>query len=113
MAVQNRRQQWLRGVLDLCVLAVVAEREQHGYAIAHRLADAGLGTVQGGTLYPVLTRLRAAGYLRARWEPAEQGPGRRYYALTEAGRALLAEQGAAWVAFTRATEKLINPGVPS
>lgn len=92
------------------MLAVVGQQERHGYAIARRLEEAGLGTVQGGTLYPVLARLRAAGYLSARWEPGQQGPGRKYYALTPAGSAVLAEQGAAWLAFTHATENLIDSG---
>jgi len=101
--VSDRRQQWLRGVLDLCVLATLDEQVRHGYAI-------GLQGVKGGTLYPLLARLQAAGQVSARWEPGERGPGRKYYALTEDGRALLREQGAAWMTFTRTTEKLIDPG---
>jgi len=108
--VSDRRQQWLRGVLDLCVLATLDEQVRHGYAIAKRLDEAGLQGVKGGTLYPLLARLQAAGQVSARWEPGERGPGRKYYALTEDGRALLREQGAAWMTFARTTEKLIDPG---
>lgn len=106
----ERRQQWFRGVLDLCVLATLAEEERHGYAIASRLEAAGLARVQGGTLYPVLARLQAAGHVTARWEPGEHGPGRKYYALTADGRKLLRDQGRAWIAFARTTEALIQPG---
>lgn len=106
----DRRQQWLRGVLDLCVLATLDEHERHGYAIASRLADAGLAGVKGGTLYPVLARLQAAGHVAPRWEPGDRGPGRKYYALTDGGRALLREQGLAWAAFARTTRELIDPG---
>jgi len=108
--VGNRRQQWLRGVLDLCVLATLDEQERHGYAIARRLDEAGLAGVKGGTLYPMLARLHAAGQVTARWEPGDHGPGRKYYALTEDGRALLRDQGSAWMAFAHTTEKLIDPG---
>ncbi len=108
--MSDRRQQWLRGVLDLCVLATLGEQERHGYAIARRLDEAGLVGVKGGTLYPVLARLQAAGHVTARWEPGERGPGRKYYALTDGGHVLLHEQGTAWIAFTRTTEKLIDPG---
>ncbi|HEV7808897.1 MAG TPA: PadR family transcriptional regulator [Solirubrobacteraceae bacterium] len=104
----DRRQQWLRGILDLCVLATLDEREGHGYAIARRLEAAGLAGIKGGTLYPLLARLHAAGHVSARWEPGEYGPGRKYYALTDDGRALLCEQGSAWLAFARTTEKLIE-----
>lgn len=106
----ERRQQWLRGVLDLCVLATLVEDERHGYAIAGRLEAAGLARVQGGTLYPALARLEAAGHVTARWEQGERGPGRKYYALTDAGRLLLREQGREWIAFARTTEELIEPG---
>jgi len=108
--VGERRQQWLRGVLDLCVLATLDERERHGYAIASRLDEAGLARVKGGTLYPLLARLQAAGLVDARWEPGEHGPSRKYYALTDGGRTVLREQGLAWVGFARATQKLIDPG---
>ena len=106
----DRRQQWLRGVLDLCVLATLHDHEAHGYAIASRLQDAGLAGVKGGTLYPLLARLHAAGHVSSRWEPGERGPGRKYYALTDGGRDLLREQGLAWDAFVHTATKLIDQG---
>lgn len=106
----QRRQQWLRGVLDLCVLATLAEQERHGYAITSLLEQAGLAGVKGGTLYPLLARLQATGYITARWEPGQRGPGRKYYALTLDGRTLLREQGLAWAAFAHTTQRLIDPG---
>jgi len=111
--VGERRQQWLRGVLDLCVLGTLLDQEGHGYAIANRLEEAGLANVKGGTLYPVLARLHAAGHVTSRWEAGDHGPGRKYYGLTEAGRTLLSSQGAAWAAFVDTTEKLIQPGGPT
>jgi PadR family transcriptional regulator PadR len=106
----DRRHQWLRGVLDLCVLATLAERERHGYAIAARLQEADVADVKGGTLYPLLARMQAAGYVTSRWEPGDGGPGRKYYALTRDGRALLREQGLAWQQFARTAQALIDPG---
>jgi PadR family transcriptional regulator, regulatory protein PadR len=95
-----RRAQWLRGVLDLCVLAVLTESERYGYDLAQRLDRAGLGQIKGGTLYPLLARLQEAGFVTARWEPGEQGPGRKYYAITEAGRERLRLESANWTEFT-------------
>lgn len=92
------------------MLGTLEDQERHGYAIARLLEEAGLGPVKGGTLYPVLARLQAAGQVAPRWEPGDRGPGRKYYALTDGGRALLREQGLAWAAFARTTEKIINPG---
>ena len=56
--------EWLRGVLELCVLAVVAEGETYGYAVISRLREAGLGTVKGGTLYPVAHSVNLRGFTR-------------------------------------------------
>jgi PadR family transcriptional regulator PadR len=100
----------MRGVLDLCVLSILSGQELHGYAIASLLEQAGLGAVKGGTLYPLLARMLAAGYIDARWEPGEHGPGRKYYELTPAGRELLREQGLAWEEFARTTSRLIDEG---
>ncbi|MCE7081458.1 PadR family transcriptional regulator [Streptomyces sp. ST2-7A] len=97
----DRRASWLKGVLDLLVLACLTEEESYGYEIARRLEEAGLGTIRGGTLYPVLNRLEEAGLLDAEFRAAERGPGRRYYRLTDAGTAVLREQGAAWAEFHR------------
>jgi len=88
--------EWMRGVLSLCVLAVIAEQESYGYAVAQRLQAAGLGTVKGGTLYPVLTRLEGDGLLVSSWRAGLGGPGRKFFAVTPTGRAALAERTDNW-----------------
>jgi PadR family transcriptional regulator PadR len=98
---------WLRAALPLCVLAVVAEEETYGYAIAQRLREAGLGTVKGGTLYPVLNRLEQDGLLRSSWREGAGGPGRKFFALTELGRAELTERTTGWTLFTERATALL------
>src|SRR5690606_39955436 len=88
----DRRANWLKGVLDLLVLASLREGESYGYEIAKTLADGGFGQINGGTLYPVLNRLEEAGLLSAEFRAAERGPGRRYHRLTVQGRASLDTQ---------------------
>jgi PadR family transcriptional regulator PadR len=100
MATDNWPAEWLRGVLPLCVLAVVAEDETYGYAIAQRLQAAGLGAVKGGTLYPVLNRLESDGLVSSSWREGAGGPGRKFFAVTPFGREYLAERAGAWHAFT-------------
>jgi len=78
--------EWLRGVLGPAVLSIVADGETYGYLVAQRLAEAGLGVVKGGTLYPLLTRYETDGLLQSTWREGEGGPGRKYFALTPAGR---------------------------
>ncbi len=98
---------WLRAVLPLSVLAVVAEEETYGYAVAQRLREAGLGAVKGGTLYPVLNRLEEDGLMRSSWREGAGGPGRKFFTVTAAGRAELAGRTTAWHLFTgRATALL-------
>lgn len=91
--------EWLRGALEVCALAVIARGETYGYAIASELAGAGLGVVKGGTLYPLLARFEQAGLVRVEWRAGESGPGRKYYALSEAGLQELQRRRVQWRAF--------------
>ncbi|MFE9138259.1 PadR family transcriptional regulator [Streptomyces sp. NPDC007355] len=106
----DRRSSWLKGVLDLLVLSRLTDGESYGYEIAKALAEAGLGEIKGGTLYPVLNRLEEAGLVEAEFRAAERGPGRRYYRLTGSGRALLAAESGAWLDFHRTVRTMLTPG---
>lgn len=100
--------EWLRGVLGVCVLRVLLDGPSYGYAITQRLAEAGLGAVKGGTLYPLLGRFEEAGHVEVEWRPGEGGPGRKYFALTPAGREHAREQATRWGAFTTTTRGLTD-----
>lgn len=99
---------WLRGVLGLCVLRVLADGATYGYAVSLRLEQEGVGAVKGGTLYPLLTRFEAAGLVTVEWRAGEGGPGRKYYELTDAGYRELAEQGRRWARFAELTRDLVT-----
>jgi PadR family transcriptional regulator PadR len=96
---QERRSQWLRGVLDMCVLAMLATRETYGYQLARALDLAGLGPIRGGTLYPVLLRLQRTGLIIGDWREGESGPARKYYRITDDGQRALRESGRDWQVF--------------
>ncbi|MEU8179382.1 PadR family transcriptional regulator [Micromonospora sp. NPDC049044] len=100
--------EWLRGALTLCVLGVLADGPEYGYAIAQRLDDAGLGTVKGGTLYPLLARLEMDGLVRSTWQTGAAGPGRKYFALTPAGHRDLANRSRDWDRFVDATKRTLT-----
>jgi PadR family transcriptional regulator, regulatory protein PadR len=102
--------EWLRGVLGLCVLRVLADGPTYGYAIASALAHSGLGPLKGGTLYPLLKRLEDAGWVVTEWRAGEGGPGRKYYALTDAGDGELRRSAARWEAFTTTTRRIVADG---
>jgi PadR family transcriptional regulator PadR len=95
----DRRTQWLRGVLDLCVLGALARGESYGYEIAQRLEAGGLGAIAGGTLYPALLRLERLGLVVADWRAGAGGPARKYYRLSPEGTATLRSAGAEWAVF--------------
>ncbi|MEV6305729.1 PadR family transcriptional regulator [Actinoplanes sp. NPDC051861] len=99
---------WVRATLELAVLAALTEGDQHGYALARRLSDQGLGTVRGGVLYPVLNRMEADAVIAATWHAGQGGPGRKVYAITEAGRERLAGQRAAWARFTATMSEFLS-----
>ncbi len=99
---------WLRGVLEPCILALVSEGESYGYELTVRLEAAGLGKVAGGSLYPALARLEKQGLVTADWRAGESGPGRKFYAITAAGRATLVEQAVRWDDFASAVCRLLN-----
>lgn len=83
------------------MLAIVCEHgPTHGYDVARRLQDGGLGEIKGGTLYPVLGRLADQGLLATRWMPGEGGPGRKVVEATDAGRRALVERRADWQEWT-------------
>ncbi|WP_374928672.1 PadR family transcriptional regulator [Kytococcus sedentarius] len=101
--------EWMRGVLSLAVLRVLAEGPTYGYAIAATLEEQGLGAVKGGTLYPLLSRLEAAGHVTIEWRAGQGGPGRKYFALTDAGHDHLVHEAAQWRAFAETTTHFIDP----
>jgi DNA-binding PadR family transcriptional regulator len=82
------------------VLAILAEGDSYGYAILQRVRKLSGGRIEwtDGMLYPVLHRLERLGCVKARWEVAESGRRRKYYRITSAGRAQLAEDRKQWQA---------------
>jgi DNA-binding PadR family transcriptional regulator len=82
-----------RGVLVIATLSQLAE-PQYGYSLRQAMAAKGL-PIEEGTLYPLLRRLEGQGLLASEWR-IEDGPPRRYYRLSEAGRAALARLTGEW-----------------
>jgi DNA-binding PadR family transcriptional regulator len=80
------------------VLGILAEGESYGYAIIKQVAELSGGHLQwtDGMLYPVLHRLERQGYVAAKWNASESGRKRKYYRITEEGRAELAAQRQQW-----------------
>jgi PadR family transcriptional regulator, regulatory protein PadR len=90
------------------VLSILEEGESYGYALLQRVRELSGGAIAwtDGMLYPVLHRLETHGHIRARWAAAPTGRRRRYYALTAAGRRMLAEQKEQWLVVSGTLGKL-------
>ena len=95
-----------RGVLELCVLALLSRGDSYAYEIASRLAT---GVDMGeGTIYPLMRRMQTDGLVKTYLEESTSGPPRKYYQLTKAGHAALAAQKAEWNVFTASVAKVLS-----
>jgi PadR family transcriptional regulator, regulatory protein PadR len=102
------------GLVGLVLLAVLARsgEDLYGYEIAKRLASAneGVSIFKEGTIYPVLRALSAAGLLTSRIVPSYSGPPRRYYRITEQGRAVFAAWQGIWQSTRSFVDRFIETG---
>ena len=95
-----------KGVLGLCVLALLSRGDSYAYQIASTLADA--VDMGEGTIYPLMRRMQADGLVSTYLEESPSGPPRKYYAITQTGRERYATQAAEWRAFAGAVNSLIS-----
>ena len=86
--IDNTKAQMRKGVLELCILSIIAEKTAYPSDIIKKLRASNL-IVKEGTLYPLLTRLKNAGILSYNWQESTGGPPRKYYNLTDSGQELL------------------------
>lgn len=104
MNLDNTQSQMRRGVLEYCILAIISRGEIYASDILAELKAAQLLVVEG-TLYPLLTRLKNAGLLNYNWKESLQGPPRKYYELTETGKAFLNGLDTTWSQLASSVKK--------
>ena len=95
-----------KGVLGFCVLALLSRSNSYAYEIASKLSTA--VDMGEGTIYPLMRRMQSDGLVATYLEESPSGPPRKYYRLTDTGRAALAQQTAEWRNFTASVEELIG-----
>ena len=95
MKIENTKAQMRKGVLEYCIFSILSKNDAYASDIIKTLKEAKMIVVEG-TLYPLLTRLKNAGLLSYRWEESTQGPPRKYYGITDTGRAFLVELDGSW-----------------
>ena len=94
-------------MLDLCLLAVMAEGPAYGYEMTKRLRERGLATVAEGSIYPLLGRLEREGLVETYLAASKGGPPRKYYSPSSAGRVALAVGVLEWRAARDAIDAVL------
>jgi len=95
-----------KGVLEMCVLALLSKGDNYAYEIASQMAEAvGMGE---GTIYPLMRRMQNDGLVTTYLQESASGPPRKYYKLSKAGTAALQAQRAEWDAFEIAVAKILG-----
>lgn len=99
--------QLMKGILEGCVLSVIARGETYGYEILTEMERVGFDDLGEGTLYPVLTRLDKNGYISCRKAKSPLGPIRKYYTITDTGRERLEGFRKSYSKITDSTNKVL------
>jgi PadR family transcriptional regulator PadR len=107
MRVEKTNAQMRKGVIELCVLSVISDKEVYTSDIISKMKEAELIVVEG-TVYPLLTRLKNEGILKYKWEESTSGPPRKYYSLTDEGKKALAELTGNWNSLSKSVNKLLK-----
>ncbi len=103
-----QEEQLLKGALDIALLAAIRRSESYGYELVQRIRDAGIERVAEPSVYGTLRRLESQRLIRSRMVPSRQGPARRYYDLTAAGRDALEQMISSWTEIAKAVDNLID-----
>jgi transcriptional regulator len=108
MATPLLQRELKRGSTELLILALLDERQRHGYDISRLIEERSRGAISFHTasLYPTLYRLEDRGLIEGRWVERAGQRRRRYYRLTAEGRKVLAQQRSTWQNFFLALDRV-------
>lgn len=98
--------QFKKGVLELCVLAMLARKDYYGYELVNQISKN--IAIAEGTIYPLLRRLKEENYLTTYIEESQEGPARKYYRLTELGETTKNELIEEWQGFVKGVNSIIE-----
>jgi PadR family transcriptional regulator, regulatory protein PadR len=107
MIIENTQTQMRKGILEYCILSIIAKGEIYASDIIAELRKAQLLVVEG-TLYPLLTRLKNNGLLTYTWVESTSGPPRKYYLLSEEGKLVLEQLDKTWQELAYAVQTSID-----
>ena len=98
-----------KGCLELAILAALWDEKRYGLEILRRLESDSDLVVSEGTVYPLLSRLKATRWVDSEWVESEGGHPRKYYSLTAAGRRRVREMAGVWERFSSSVTRMLAP----
>lgn len=98
--------QYKKGVLELCVLALLSERDRYGYEVSEQLSRS--IEIADGTVYPILRKLKAEGLVTTYLQEESGGPPRKYYKLTGLGAESYARDRAEYLEFAATVQQILE-----
>ncbi|EEG78989.1 PadR family transcriptional regulator [Dethiobacter alkaliphilus] len=98
--------QFKKGVLELCVLALLAQKDRYGYELVNEISKN--IAISEGTIYPLLKRLKDGGFFTTYIQESQEGPPRKYYQLTELGRETKESLSSEWFSFVEGVNRIIR-----
>ena len=105
MNIENTQSQMRKGILEFCILSVIRRGEAYPSDIVEEMKGANLNIFEG-TLYPLVNPLKNADMLTYRWVESNSGPPRKYFSLTDKGKAFYDELEATWIELANAVNTL-------
>jgi PadR family transcriptional regulator PadR len=107
MNASNTQIQMRKGLLEFCILHIIARGEVYASDMIEELTDAKMIVVEG-TLYPLLNRLKNASLVSYKWVESESGPPRKYYSITEEGSRFLETLNETWDSLVNSTQLITS-----
>ncbi len=98
--------QYKKGVIELCVLSMLAREDCYGYVISEEISKR--IDISDGTVYPILRKLKSDGLVTTYLLEASGGPPRKYYRLTTLGRERYLSEKTEWLEFIKAVEGMLE-----
>ena len=100
--------QFNKGVIEMCVLALVSRRDYYGYELVEAISKK--IEISEGTIYPILRRLTNENYFETYLQESSEGPPRKYYRMTASGRMETQKLLNSWRKFTVDVDAIVNGG---
>jgi PadR family transcriptional regulator, regulatory protein PadR len=97
-----------KGILELCVLAVLDKKDCYGYELVNEISKN--IEISEGTIYPILRRLNQEGYFSTYLQESQEGPPRKYYKLTDLGKSIKRDLLKEWTELVKGVNNIIIEG---